>query len=142
MRQCLHLVLARYVFIYGRLCGREPMTFPVEKNSNFKIWFVTNAMVNAKGFELEATCNKFESKKLCRESFNPISVNSEQCTSAGCGQRRKQVTTRIIGGMNAEKNEYPWHAGLVVPMMGKNPVCGGTVLGSQWVITAAHCVKG
>jgi len=46
--------------------------------------------------------------------------------------------TRIVGGQAVEKNEYPWQVALV--RTGRNqPFCGGSLLTSTTVITAAHC---
>lgn len=49
----------------------------------------------------------------------------------------------ILGGGNAAEGEFPWIAGIVrrdVPAPGL--IGGGTLVGDQWVITAAHAVEG
>jgi len=47
---------------------------------------------------------------------------------------------RIVGGQAAEKNEYPWLVVLVNRWSGRPfPFCGGTLLSSKTVLTAAHC---
>ena len=51
-----------------------------------------------------------------------------------CGQAQRQQ--RIIGGTLTEVNEYPWQALL---RFDGDPVCGGTVLSEEWIMTAAHC---
>ena len=46
---------------------------------------------------------------------------------------------RIIGGRNALAMEWPW----MVSMQDRNNVghhCGGSLINSQWIMTAAHCV--
>merc|ERR1712227_577046 len=48
---------------------------------------------------------------------------------------------RIVGGVVTEANEYPWQEGLV-NTQGKTPFCGGTLISSQHVLTAAHCTAG
>ena len=56
-----------------------------------------------------------------------------------CGLTER--ATRIVGGEDTEVNEYPWQAGLV--HRGQNIVwCGGSLVSSKWVITAAHCTAG
>jgi len=45
---------------------------------------------------------------------------------------------RIVGGKPAAKNEYPWQVALV-QNGATRPFCGGTLLSSRTVLTAAHC---
>jgi secreted trypsin-like serine protease len=56
-----------------------------------------------------------------------------------CGKRKP--TAKIIGGTETGINEYPWQAGLLMKSVGVKPVCGGTIMNTQWVMTAAHCMK-
>jgi secreted trypsin-like serine protease len=50
----------------------------------------------------------------------------------------------VVGGFRAGDGEYPWAASIVVagqPAVGDNPhFCGGTVIATNRVLTAAHCV--
>ena len=45
---------------------------------------------------------------------------------------------KIVGGQPAEKNEYSWLVGLVYKFS-KSPFCGGSLITSNTVLTAAHC---
>jgi len=59
-----------------------------------------------------------------------------ECTSFA----RSGVTdNRIVGGVIAGKNEYPWQVRLHI---NGNGMCGGTIIHNEWVITAAHCCQG
>ena len=49
--------------------------------------------------------------------------------------------TRIVGGQETEVNEYPWQVGLV-SASGRVPWCGGSIISSRHVLTAAHCTAG
>merc|ERR1712066_233803 len=57
--------------------------------------------------------------------------------SCSCGVN-SATSTKIVGGSNAGKNEFPWQVGLV-PTYSSRPFCGGTLLSSDTVLTAAHC---
>ena len=55
----------------------------------------------------------------------------------GCGEG---LTNRIVGGEETDPHEIPWQVALV-----KNSgyqFCGGTIICSKWVMTAAHCLGG
>nr|CAH7763072.1 unnamed protein product [Callosobruchus chinensis] len=44
---------------------------------------------------------------------------------------------RIVGGHNADVNEWPWIAALFV---GGRQFCGGSLIDNQHILSAAHCV--
>merc|ERR1712115_322824 len=57
-------------------------------------------------------------------------------TQCGCGRPNRAV--KIVGGVNVEKNEYPWQVRLSIP---DHPAsCGGSILTRDTILTAAHCV--
>jgi len=54
------------------------------------------------------------------------------------------ITPRIIGGTNANPDDYPWAVALLRPTVSNGfnaQFCGGTLIASRWVLTAAHCVE-
>jgi hypothetical protein len=59
-------------------------------------------------------------------------------------QAQDSLTPRIINGENASKN-YPWMVALVASEKDDSTeahFCGGSLIGSQHILTAAHCVEG
>jgi secreted trypsin-like serine protease len=44
---------------------------------------------------------------------------------------------KITGGSNADISDFPWQVYLETG----NFTCGGSIIGSNWIITAAHCAK-
>uniref|UniRef100_A0A672IBG7 pancreatic elastase II n=1 Tax=Salarias fasciatus TaxID=181472 RepID=A0A672IBG7_SALFA len=60
----------------------------------------------------------------------------------GCGQPAyPPVLSRVVGGDDVRANSWPWQVSLQYKS-GSNfyHTCGGTLISSQWVLTAAHCI--
>ncbi|XP_048507016.1 protein masquerade isoform X2 [Athalia rosae] len=60
-------------------------------------------------------------------------------TSRGPIQARSDVREgRVVGGEDADANEWCWQVALINSL--NQYLCGGALIGTQWVLTAAHCV--
>lgn len=59
-----------------------------------------------------------------------------------CGQRSKRPVALIANGLKANEGDWPWHAAIFHLSVGFNVQyqCGGTVITSSAILTAAHCV--
>ena len=53
-----------------------------------------------------------------------------------CGN--KPISSRIVGGSQAQKDEWPWQALLAVP----GGASSGSLIAEKWVLTASHCLEG
>jgi len=77
---------------------------------------------------------------------NPINSNSTDapttstnaCQCGMKGDKGEPSQDYIIGGDEAKEHEHPWQVGLET-WWNRGPVCGGTLISSTHVLTAAHC---
>ncbi len=72
------------------------------------------------------------------------SVQRDAFSFASKGERTLLLETRIVGGSPAPVGAYPWQVsiGLVDIPASLGHFCGGSIIGANWVVTAAHCVDG
>ncbi|KAK2906424.1 transmembrane protease serine 3 [Channa argus] len=70
------------------------------------------------------------SKTLCSSG----KVTTLKCLECGS---RPLYTTRIVGGNLSKPGQFPWQVSL---HFNNEHVCGGSIITSSWILTAAHCV--
>ncbi|XP_069487649.1 plasma kallikrein-like isoform X2 [Ambystoma mexicanum] len=58
----------------------------------------------------------------------------------GCGTPT-DLSGRIVGGTDSSDGEWPWQVSLHINRVGRiqKHACGGSIIGNQWIVTAAHC---
>lgn len=68
-------------------------------------------------------------------------LNGNFVDESQCGQQ-EQSSGRVVGGVAAESGDWPWLAAIF--LHGDKRVefwCGGSLIGSKYVLTAAHCTR-
>jgi trypsin len=78
---------------------------------------------------------------LCAASVGVVLAAGISSASAAPGDTAEP---RIVGGQTTTIEEYPWQAGLLAAGSGSalnRQFCGGSLLTTRIVITAAHCVR-
>lgn len=49
---------------------------------------------------------------------------------------------RIVGGQDASPHSAPYIVSIQWVLLSARHICGGSIIGSDWIITAAHCLVG
>ncbi|XP_067883720.1 coagulation factor XI-like [Heterodontus francisci] len=64
------------------------------------------------------------------------------CTSKEVCGKANQMKARVFGGNVSLPGEWPWQVSIYFDQWDKfNHFCGGSIIASHWIITAAHCFQ-
>ena len=68
-------------------------------------------------------------------SSHPALYSCDPAASCGCSRNSASVN-RIVGGETASDGTWGWAVSIA---LGESGACGGSILSSSWILTAAHC---
>merc|ERR1712223_377522 len=107
------------------------------------------------GAECEATCVDPDDETpttIAPPATTPPTpvTTTAPTTGCTCGIRKEDSRlqrydldddNRVVGGETTGVNEYPWMALIVKRESStQQSICGGSLVASKWIVTAAHCV--
>ncbi|XP_028286129.1 plasminogen activator, urokinase b [Parambassis ranga] len=71
----------------------------------------------------------------------PSPVPTESAAELSCGHRTRRKQMKIVGGAVTTVQSHPWNAAIFWQSKSKQKVfrCGGSLISTCWVLTAAHC---
>jgi len=123
--------------IFGTFEDGYGETIPATKKARWlRLQFRSNRKKNAGGFRCQIAA---VAPGTGTGSGAPGPVATAPQGTCQCGVKG-DASGRIVGGETTQPHEYPWQVGLVT-RNGRTPFCGGTLISSTHVLTAAHCTR-
>ncbi|KAK8740104.1 hypothetical protein OTU49_003035 [Cherax quadricarinatus] len=119
-------------------CGTGSLNILIHNNS-FAAVFLSKYMQYATyytGFRCTVSVVK---KTVTSSTTSTVALRTTAAPSEISSVCGVKGTSRIVGGEDADVNEWPWQAG-IRQMSNGELFCGAVLIDTQWLVTAAHCL--
>ncbi|XP_018401853.1 PREDICTED: uncharacterized protein LOC108779021 [Cyphomyrmex costatus] len=84
-------------------------------------------------------CNSYQ---VCCPKSQITGKQRDQCGARNAQGINGRIKTPVFVDGESEFGEYPWHVAILKKITSESVyVCGGTLISSRHIITAAHCIK-
>merc|ERR1719219_2359146 len=130
--------------LYGSIPNGFWLPLPLTSGSTLRLQFKSNKKESGSGFRCYIDVYEVApvtNTTTTTTTQSPGSSTAPPPSNSSCSCGLANTADRIVGGEETEAHEYPWQVGLV-SKKGSHPWCGGTLISSQHVLTAAHCTAG
>merc|ERR1712029_449933 len=98
-----------------------------------------HALVNAKSSQAENSYIELARSLRANNLSKSTKKASAYDLQSECGIEGPPAQDKIVGGFEAEPNQWPWQVALFIDNAW---FCGGALISENYVLTAAHCVDG
>merc|ERR1712227_376855 len=98
-----------------------------------------HALVNAKSSQAENSYIELARSLRANNLSKSTKKASAYDLQSECGIEGPPAQDKIVGGFEAEPNQWPWQVALFIDNAW---FCGGALSSENYVLTAAHCVDG
>jgi len=121
--------------IQPTICSFRSRSLSVCCNKTRAVTVTPSPVVNITQCGVSRTRRVFQFKLRARQGDLPIKIASTEAP-----------IVEVVGGQEADENSYPWMAALgsQLPQTESNPkydwFCGGSYMGGNLILTAAHCI--